>query len=543
MKKKTSSKKSTKRKVVQVKLPVVKKSHKKVVKKKPIHQDGGAKVAARIIKSDAAKELYERRQMRLHLEPFIKRVFQTVSPGVDFLDNWHIGCMAEYLELAFRREIRRLIINIPPRFLKSISGSVALPAWGLGLVPSERFMCASYIDTLSTKHSVDTRLVVESSWYKKLFPKTRIAMGENEKTKFVTTRRGHRMSTSVGGNIVGLGGNILIIDDPHNPKSVLSDKDRTFANVTWHDQSMSNRYDDPKSSVKILIMQRLHVHDMTGHMLDKYGDEDNGVDIVHLCIEQEAEKRKTISFPITKKKIVRNPGDLIHAERFGITEANIAKIDLLEYGWAGQQQQRPVPLGGNRIKIDWFPTYMTEPECSEILQTWDTASSKREVNNPSACLTLGRKGKKWYLLDAYVAWLIYPDLKASAIIQASVHKPDTILIEDKSSGIALIQDLFDETDLPVIAIQPEADKVIRMDTQTSWISVGNLVVPDKSMNKKWMLPLMTSLCSFPNPPRWDEIDALSQAIKWIKQRDNTLVTTVLSIPKVSTFKRGAHVVF
>ena len=141
--------------------------------------------------------------LRQSLSSFIQKTFTTVDPGATYLHNWHIDLMAEYLEACTGREITRLIINIPPRYMKSIAVSVAWPAWVIGHEPSSKFLCASYSEKLSLKHSVDCRLVLQSPWYRQLFPQVKLTGDQNEKSKFVTTRRGHRIATSTGGTATG----------------------------------------------------------------------------------------------------------------------------------------------------------------------------------------------------------------------------------------------------------------------------------------------------------------------------------------------------
>ncbi|WP_234813529.1 hypothetical protein [Candidatus Williamhamiltonella defendens] len=144
--------------------------------------------------------------LRDDLSSFIQRTFATVDPGAQYLHNWHVDLIAEYLKACTDRDIKRLIINIPPRYLKSIAVSVAWPAWVLGHAPSSTFLASSYSDKLALKHSVDCRLVVQSAWYRKVFPQIQLVRDQNEKSKFVTTARGHRIATSTGGTATGEGG-------------------------------------------------------------------------------------------------------------------------------------------------------------------------------------------------------------------------------------------------------------------------------------------------------------------------------------------------
>ena len=153
--------------------------------------------------------------LRRDLKSFIYKVFHTINPGMQFHNAWYIDHIAKHLEEISTKASQRLIINIPPRCLKSISISVAWPAWLLGIAPNKRIIVASYSQILSTKHSLDCRAVLQSHWYKEIFPGTIIS--QCQKNKFTTTEFGFRIATSIGGSITGEGADILIVDDPHNP--------------------------------------------------------------------------------------------------------------------------------------------------------------------------------------------------------------------------------------------------------------------------------------------------------------------------------------
>ena len=152
--------------------------------------------------------------MRQRLSSFIQRTFVTVDPGANYLHNWHVDLIAEYLTACTNRDIKRLIINIPPRYLKSIAVSVAWPAWVLGHNPSAKFLASSYSDKLALKHSVDCRLVVQSPWYRRVFPTVNLVKDQNEKSKFVTTERGHRIATSTGGTSSARSFRIIFVFSP-----------------------------------------------------------------------------------------------------------------------------------------------------------------------------------------------------------------------------------------------------------------------------------------------------------------------------------------
>lgn len=470
----------------------------------------------------AAQKMLERRQWREHLSPFIKKVFETVDPGADYMHAWYIDLIAEYLEAVSNNEITNLCINVPPRFLKSISVTIAWPAWELGNNPSQQILAASYSEKLSMKHNVDCRLVVQSDWYRQTFPEVQLSGDQNEKAKFTTTKRGHRIATSVGGTATGEGGNLLILDDPINPKKALSDTERATAN-DWVDQTWSTRKNNPKKSHEVIVMQRLHVNDTTGHVLSK--DKDKWE---HLVIPQEAEKRTIITFPRSKKKIIRRKGDLLHPERMGDEEIKATKKRLGTYGFAGQHQQRPTPLGGGRIKLEWFPRYKKKPrreDATKVALSFDTAQKEKEINDPSVGGVFLEIENQWQLVHIWKDNVQYPVLKQRVKEMADVWKPHVVLIEDKSSGESLIQELKNETSLPIIPIQPETSKILRLDSQTPSLEAGVLALPDSNeLHYEWQTYLEECLAHFPSPTSWDELDMISQFLKYIREESHHAYT-------------------
>jgi hypothetical protein len=287
---------------------------------------------------------YRNAVRRERFSAFLRAVFGTVNPGTTFLPNWHIDLLGEYLEALRKREIKRLIINIPPRSLKSLTVSVAWPAWLLGQNPAERILVASYAAPLALKHAQDCRLVMQRSWYKEVFPDTRLTRGENEKHKFVTTERGFRLATSVGGTVTGEGGNILIVDDPLNPLQALSHTQRDASNH-WFEHTFATRLDDKQKGVMVTVMQRLHPDDLSGFLLQKRGWE-------HLCLPAVAPAQKTYSFGAVSH--VRKAGDILHPLREDNALIEQAKHDLGSMAFAAQYQQHPLPPKGGMVELGWF---------------------------------------------------------------------------------------------------------------------------------------------------------------------------------------------
>jgi hypothetical protein len=201
--------------------------------------------------------------LRNDFRGFIDKAFTTLCPGQGFVRSWHIEAIAYRLEQIRRGKIKRLIINMPPRSLKSIAPSVAFPAFVVGLDPTRRLICVSYSAELAKKHSNDFRALVEAPWYQSAFPTTRIGPYKNSETEIEFTERGFRLATSVGGTLTGRGGDIIVIDDPLKPDDAYSEAKRNAANE-WFKSTLLSRLDDKRTGAIVIVMQRVHMDDLTG---------------------------------------------------------------------------------------------------------------------------------------------------------------------------------------------------------------------------------------------------------------------------------------
>lgn len=465
--------------------------------------------------------------MRERLSSFIQRSFLTVDPGATYLHNWHIDLIAEYLEACTNRDIKRLIINIPPRYMKSIAVSVAWPAWVLGKQPSAKFLASSYSDKLSLKHSVDCRLVVQSRWYRRAFPGVQLVKDQNEKSKFVTTARGHRIATSTGGTATGEGGDFLIVDDPHDPRRAESTVEREKT-LEWFDQTFYSRLNDKKNGVIVVVMQRLHEKDLSGHLLAQGGWE-------HLKVPAVAESKTIIDFGSISK--VREPGDILHPAREGTAEIEKTKKALGTYGFAGQYQQEPVPAEGGMIKKPWVSRYRTPPANPiRIVQSWDTAYKPGQLNDPSVCTTWAETKLAYYLLDVWRDRVEYPRLKSTVKSLAEKWNPSAVLIEDKASGQSLIQELRETTRLPVVAIEPEGDKLTRMSAQSAKFEAGKVIIPESA---PWLPDYERELFTFPLAEHDDQVDSTSQFLGWVANNQQSYAYSPVKGGGSSFKRKGA----
>ena len=441
---------------------------------------------------------------------FIHKSFNTINPSVKYSHNWHIDLIAEYLKEVYNGNIKRLIINIPPRSLKSVCISVAFPAWILGKNPSSRIIVASYSEILSLKHSTDCRIIINSQWFKKLFPDFQLNQSQNEKHKFATTQNGYRFATSIGGSLTGEGGDILIVDDPHNPQQIMSDKYR-LKTIEWFSNTFVSRLNDKKNGVIIIVMQRLHQNDLVGYLLSK--PENNWT---VLSIPSIAEKDEYYSIGNFEK--FRKKGEILHPSREGIREIERIKKDMGSYVFSAQYQQKPIVKEGNMIKFQWIKRYKIKIQPNRIFLSFDTAIKAGLKNDPTVCTVWGEKENKLYLLNVYREWLEYPDLKRKSIEIINKYNPNAILIEDKASGQSLIQDLKKEIKLPIISIKVLKDKITRLASVSPFFECGAVFIPTEA---EWLTDYENELYSFPFCEHDDQIDSTSQFLQWYKNNSNT----------------------
>jgi hypothetical protein len=290
-------------------------------------------MATRTRFADPSFEHY-RQLLRNYLLAFIQKIFQQLNPQTAFMMNWHIEVIAAKLEACLRGEIRRLIINVPPRHLKSLCASVAFPAWVLGHDPAAQLLCVSYAQDLSEKLARDCRTVMNSRWYRALFP-TRPLSPKQPVQEYETTQHGYRVATSVGGVLTGRGANLIIIDDPLKPEEALSASQRMRVN-DWYDNTLYSRQNDKTSGCIILIMQRLHEDDLVGHVLEQ----ENWEVVSFPALAERAEQHRIIT-PFGPRTFTRQIGDVLHPQREPRETLERIRRTIGEYNFAGQYQQTP----------------------------------------------------------------------------------------------------------------------------------------------------------------------------------------------------------
>lgn len=446
--------------------------------------------------------------IRRDLSSFIQRAFATVDPGNTYMHSWHIDAIACQLERIANGEITRLIITMPPRSLKSIAASIAFPAWLLGQNPRMRILAVSYSEALAEKLALDCLKVLEARWYREAFPLVRIAKGKAARADFETTRGGGRFSTSIGGSLTGRGGDIIILDDPHKPEDAASEVKRQSV-IDWYRSTLLSRLNDPQAGPIVLIQQRVHEADLAGFLLEQGG-------WVHLDLPAIAEEPVEIDLG-WRGIVARLEGDLLHPGRLPQDLLEKRRHELGSYVFAAQYQQRPAPLGGGLVKWRWFKKYDVLPAevpGDRFVQSWDTASKADQANDYSVCTTwLVRDGNAW-LVNIFRAKLEFPELRRKIEEQAKHWRAKITLIEEAGSGIQLIQDLKANSALSIRGIIPRDDKATRMLSVSGVIEGGRIAIP---ADAPWLAELRREIALFPNGKHDDQVDSLSQFLKWMAE--------------------------
>ena len=435
---------------------------------------------------------------------FLHRCMMTLNPGSPFLPNWHIHAMAYQLGRVLSGEITRLIINLPPRYLKSICVSVAFPAFLLGHNPFRKIIGVSYGTDLATKHASDFRAIVHSPWYQRTFPKTKIIRATDQDV--VTSARGYRKATSVSAALTGFGGDTFIIDDPQKPVDAQSEHQRNQLNQ-WVSNTLMSRLDSKQTGAIILVQQRVHLNDLTGFLIE------NSDDWTILSLPAIAEDHEYVR-TAEKRLHLRLPGEALHPEHESIETLERLRRDVGSEVFTAQYQQTPVPAGGHMIRRPWLRYYDQAPERdykAKIIQSWDTAAKDGAQNDWSVCTTWMVLNKHYYLLDVRRGRYEYPRLRATALALADQFEPDAVLIEDASTGSALAHELREELSAPVTLVPIERDKRGRLYVQQAKFESGRVLFPKGAV---FLPELEAELLMFPQGKTDDQVDSLSQALAY-----------------------------
>ncbi len=472
--------------------------------------------------ADLARDLYQ----------FFLEAWKILEPITPLQPSWHYKYICEWLVLVGTGKFRKLfphaeglIVNVPPRSAKSTLISIIFPVWCWINNPTHRFICASYALKLAIDHSIKRRALILSSWYQQRWGK-KFSLREDQNTKeeFFNDKTGQMICASVGSNLMGKGGNILILDDPLDPEQAASDAERNAANK-WFEGTFWSRANDHSKDVFIIVMQRLHEDDVTGNQLLKNKDCAPGQENwIHVKIPLAAEDDTEIVYPVSKDKFIRPKGDILNPERN--TPIVVTALKKKPKVFAGQFQQRPAPAEGNIIKRTWIK-YWGDPHNPESpmlpgkfdrgLQSWDCSFKGNAKSDYVSGLVVGTKGPNRFLVDRKYKQMSFPEtVKAILMTTGKYPWAREICIEDKANGPAIIDSLKQQM-TGVIAINPRGDKKERLENASLSLESGNWYFPHPS-KAPWVEEFIENLVTFPNARHDDDCDAWSQAENRIGQK-------------------------
>lgn len=470
----------------------------------------------------------EAEELEQSLAAYTRHAWPVVDPA-DYMHNWHIDCISEHLEAVTAGQIRRLLINMPPRHMKSILVSVMWPTWCWAKRPELKWLFTAYAQSLSTKHSVDRRLILQSDWFRRNWGDRFTLLGDqNVKTEYQNTKNGIMAATSIGGTITGKGGDVIVVDDPHNPVEINSDTIRGGV-IEYFRKTLPSRLDNKKTGAMVVVMQRLHEGDLSGHILETGG-------YTHLSLPAECEKRVVVHFPRSGRDVIREQSTLLWPEREGPEELAALKRTMGSYDYGAQYQQDPTPSEGGMFQRKWWrfwvpadgreyppvemriggkPVYFIAeplpPRLDQQIQSWDCTFKDSDGSDYVAGQVWGRKQANKYLLDQVKDRMdIIRTMEEIQRFRAKYPKARLVLVEDKANGPAVIQMLRRKVS-GMVAVNPEGGKVARASAVTPEIEAGNVYLPHPSLFP-WVTDFINTFAGFPAVLHDDEVDAATQAL-------------------------------
>ena len=456
---------------------------------------------------EVQKELYKKSFYEFSLD-----AFKALHNGQELVPNWHIKYLCDRLQKEAYRIVenkerdKHLLINVPPRTLKSELVNVFFSVYCWILKDSIQFISSSYSASLSITLSTQARRLLESDWFKEYFPDIELSKDENTKSRYTNTNSGLRYSTSTGGTVTGMGADIIVIDDPQNPQLARSDIERENAN-RFFNETLRSRLNNPDKGVFIVIMQRLHEQDLTGMLLEKEPE-----NWQHICLPAE------VSDLVKPKELKQFYTDgLLFPKRLSKSTLDSFKLGLGSYGYSGQYSQIPSPDQGGIFKGDWFNIIKRLPENinSDSLK-WDfyldTAYTNKQENDATAMMCAAFHNNELYIREVKAVRLEFPELikeiQAFTFSNGYTNR-SRIYVEPKASGKSIVQMLKRSTGLNVIEDKPPSqDKVSRASSISAFVESGRVNLLDG----RYIDSFLNELKAFPNGSHDDQVDTLVMAI-------------------------------
>jgi predicted phage terminase large subunit-like protein len=420
-------------------------------------------------------------------------------PG--FISGRHHKVMAKKFQEIAEGKLKRLIINMPPRHTKSEFASYLLPSWFLGKYPGKKIIQCSNTAELAVGFGRKVRNLVGSEQYAKIFPNVTLRADSKAAGRWSTSHNGEYFAIGVGGTVTGKGADLLIIDDPHSEqeaKLAMSNSEVFDSVYEWYTSGPRQRL-QPGGSI-IIVMTRWSKKDLTGRVLQS-------------MIDRDGEKWEVIDFPA-----ILPSGNLLWPEFWSYEEINALREELPVSKWNAQYQQQPTSEEGALVKREWWKMWegQTPPPCEFIIQSWDTAFTKNERSDYSACTTWGvfylnedQDDANIILLDAVKKRMEFPELKAAAMQYYKEWEPDACIVEAKAAGAPLVFELR-KAGVPVSEYTPSRgnDKIARVNSVTDLFSSGKVWAP----KTRWAEEVIEEMAAFPNSDHDDLVDSSTQAL-------------------------------
>lgn len=449
--------------------------------------------------------------LRADLMVFMRHSFATLFPTATFYDNWHLHAIVHCLERSIEGQMPRLLINMPPRHLKSFIVSVVLPAFLLGLDPTTRIICISYSDELARTLAREFRRIVDSDWYRRVFPHVRFVKGTE--SEVVTEAGGGRFATSIGGTLTGRGADFIIVDDPIKAEDALSDRIR-ISTQEWYKNTLLSRLDDKKLSVLIIVMQRLHVSDLTGFVQDTGG-------FHKLSLPAIAIKDEDIRISATET-YHREAGEALHADREDLATLEAMRDQISPATFAAQYQQRPETPDGALFKRKYIKIVDESHQIEPGGYYWVSVDAAASTS-PTACfsaITYGYSNRMaHYVLDVERGRWDYEMLRDKVMAYVKPGRNFTFIIEAASNGNPLIQHLR-KRGLPTMHSNPRDDKLTRASRTLDIVQEGRLVLVSHNGRNGWVEPFLNEVVDFPFGRFNDQVDSVVQALIWAERMSN-----------------------
>ena len=468
-------------------------------------------------------------QCEASLYEFCKDAFEIIHAGKKLVPNWHIKLICDRLQEEAERmrdgrpRTRHLIFNIPPRSLKSEMITVFFSAWIWIHAPSVKFISSSYSAGLSIDHNVMARRVVESEWFRKNWGAGfALTTDVNTKSRYENDHDGSRECTSTGGTVTGKGGDIIVIDDPVNPKQAMSEKERREAN-DFFDLTLSTRLNDPDHGLFIIVMQRLHEEDLCGHVLKKEPGKWERISI-------PAEAAGDVQPEALRKHYIDS---LFFPARFSASHLSFLRIAMGSFGYSGQVLQSPTSENAGLIKRSYFRYYRlsdvihvgaanangtgNSAENGQRVPVWnftfDGAYTKNELNDPSSIFCWAGLDNDMYIREVASVWEELPELIKfikDFVRRNGYTSQSRIWMEPAASGMSAAQVLKRTTNLNVIIDEmPQRDKVARVKSTLPFLESGRCLLPE---NAAWVEGFVHQCVAFPHSAHDDEVDCLTMAV-------------------------------